>query len=168
MAVLTMTYSIEYPLLSLKTTRQPPQTSHGTIPYPANHLCNLQEPIRLAALTFSNRVFRNHPPSSGVHTSLLTQLQSSLELTKLAPSCWEPYSAVLLWICVLAGGVATHDRPAIRAWFGALLRDVCAALEIDSWDVCRWLLNKFLWHNGRLDETGLAFWKEEYSVSLAS
>lgn len=66
----------------------------------------------------------------------------------------------------MAGGVAArgNSRPEMRRWFKDLLRDACTVLKIESWEVCRWLLDTFLWHNARLDEAGLAFWNEKEDV----
>lgn len=129
---------IEYPLLSL--------------PYAHVGVSPLENSVRLAALIFSNRVFRNHPASSGVHVSLLMQLQASLSFFDPMPS------RVMLWITVTAGCVTTDEHPAIRSWFGLLLRSVRAGLGINTWRECKDVLGTFLWHGGRLDDAALAFW----------
>lgn len=133
---------IEYPLLSL--------------PFMHLGLTPLENSIRLAGIIFSNRVFRNHPPSSGVHVSLLIQLRASLGEVEVLPP-----SRVMLWILVMAGAVTTGERGEIREWFGGRLRGVREGLGVMTWGECREVVEEFLWHAGRLEEAALGFWIEE-------
>ena len=132
---------IEYPLLSL--------------PYTHLSMTPLEDSIRLAAIVFSNRVFRNHPPSSGVHVSLLLQLRASLAVFELEPSY------AMLWIVLVAGSVTTPENSDLRAYFGGLLRTVRDFWGIGTWRECKEVLGNHLWHSGRLDDAALAFWIEE-------
>lgn len=131
----------EYPLLYLPFSQLP--------------LTPLENSIRLAALIFSNRVFRNHPPTSGVHVSLLMQLQASLSVFEQLPS------NIMLWIALAAGSVTTLQNASLRSYFGSLMRTVREGLRIDTWQECKDILEIFLWHRARLDDDALAFWIEE-------
>ncbi|MCJ1403859.1 hypothetical protein MMC11_007082 [Xylographa trunciseda] len=135
---------IEYPLLSL--------------PFTHLALSPLEDSIRLAGIIFSNCVFRNYPPSSDIHVSLLMQLQASLSFFN--PSL----SNAILWIAVTAGSVTTYENPALRSYFGALLRSVCEELGIHAWHECKEVLETFLWHRGRFDDAASTFWIEESIV----
>jgi hypothetical protein len=132
---------VEYPLLSL--------------PFTHLQLSTLENCVRLAGIIFSNRVFRNHPPSSGVHVSLLLQLRAAMGFLEVAAT------KVMLWIIVVAGAVTTGERSEPRGWFGERLRTVREGLGVVTWRECREVLEGFLWHSERLDEAGLGFWIEE-------
>jgi hypothetical protein len=103
---------VEYPLLSL--------------PFTHLSLSPLENSVRLAGIIFSNRVFRNHPPSSGVHVALLLQLKGSLAFFDPVPS------KVMLWILIVAGAVTTPEKMEIRQWFGESLRRVRVGLGINT------------------------------------
>lgn len=134
----------EYPLLSLPYTHLP--------------LTRLEDSLRLAALIFSNRVFRNYPPSSGVHVSLLMQLQASLNFFE------QGVTNEVLWIALVAGAVTTSQHPQLRSFFGDIMNKVRVGLGLHTWQKAKDVLETFLWHGGRLDDAALAFWIEESIV----
>jgi hypothetical protein len=92
--------SIEYPLLSLK--------SSDTIVTPATYnlpLGNISDSIRLTSLISSNRFFLTHPPNSGAYISLLQTLVRPQQdfthpgLRLKVSNHWCPNLSVLLWVC---------------------------------------------------------------------
>ena len=134
----------DYALLSLKFT------------YNDIYVGPFREPVRSASLIFSNRVFRDYPPTSGVHVALVAQLKAALQVYEPAEA-WTEYESILLWVCWVGGVVATTPEP--RLWFERQLKLVCESIKITSWEVCRWVLNNLLWHDGRLEEAGHNFWE---------
>ena len=140
---------VEYALLSIKFT------------YNDIDVGPFQEPVRLASLIFSNRVFRDYPPTSGVHVALVAQLKAALQVYE-PTEAWTEYESLLLWVCCVGGVVARTPEP--RLWFQRKLKMVCESMKITSWEVCRWVLNNLLWHDGRLEEAGHDFWEAESNM----
>jgi hypothetical protein len=66
---------------------------------------NVQEPCRLAALIYTNMVFRRIQPSAAIHTTLTSCLRTILIQNGLV-SCWENLYETLLWVLFIGGAVA--------------------------------------------------------------
>jgi hypothetical protein len=75
---------------------------------------NVQEPCRLAALIYTNMVFRRIQPSAAIHTTLTSRLRTILIQNDLV-SCWENLYEMLLWVLFIGGAVAVQKT--IRSWF---------------------------------------------------
>jgi len=118
---------------------------------------NIQEPCRLAALIYTNMVFRIVPPGVAIYTTLTSRLRTTLMQTDLM-SCWGNLGETLLWVLFMGGAVALRGR--IRAWFVSVLTIVCSKLRIQSWHDIKEILVKYLWSDRIWEEHCKNLWIE--------
>jgi hypothetical protein len=118
---------------------------------------NIQEPCRLAALIYTNMVFRELQPSAAIHTILTSRLRTALMQTDWM-SCWGNLSETLRWVLFMGGAVALRGR--IRSWFVSVLTVVCSKLRIQSWHDIKEILVKYLWSDRIWEERCKNLWIE--------
>jgi hypothetical protein len=118
---------------------------------------NIQEPCRLAALIYTNMVFRTVQPSAAIHTALTSRLRTTLMQTDFM-SCWGNLSEMLLWVLFMGGAVALQGR--IRSWFVSVLTIACSHLKIQSWYDVKEILLKYLWSDRIWEERCKYLWIE--------
>jgi hypothetical protein len=118
---------------------------------------NIQEPCRLAALIYTNMVFRIVPPGVAIYTTLTSRLRTTLMQTDLM-SCWGNLGETLLWVLFMGGAVALRGR--IRSWFVSVLTIVCSKLRIQSWHDVKEILVKYLWSDRIWEEHCKNLWIE--------
>ena len=150
--------SIEYRILAMPDEDD---KQHGTAKAE-----NIQEPCRLAALIYTNMVFRKAQPSTAIHTTLTSRLRTALVHTDLM-SCWGNLGEMLLWVLFMGGAVALRGR--IRSWFVSILSIVCSQMMIKSWHDIKKILIKYLWSDRIWEERCKYLWIEvevEHRTSL--
>ncbi|KIM95653.1 hypothetical protein OIDMADRAFT_148736 [Oidiodendron maius Zn] len=103
---------------------------------------NIQESCRLAALIYTNMVFRELQPSAAIHTTLTSRLRNILIQTDLT-SCWGNHWKMLLWVLFMGGAVALQNST--RSWFVSILAIACSQLKMQSWHDIKEILLKYLW-----------------------
>lgn len=103
---------------------------------------NIQESCRLAALIYTNMVFRELQPSAAIHTTLTSRLRTMLMQTDLT-SCWGNHWKMLLWVLFMGGAVALQKST--RSWFVSILAIACSQLKMQSWHDIKEILLKYLW-----------------------
>ena len=139
--------STEHKLLSIRTAEN--------INAQTTQLGDIQECCRLAALLYTNTVFRELPRDSRSLIRLMEQLKLALNQTRL---CWGEHANVLLWVLSMMGSVETTDQ--LKQWFTQLLARVSAELGIKAWADHLSILQQYLWSERSCETLYRKLWPE--------
>ena len=114
----------------------------------------LYESNRLAALIYSNYVFRSFPPTFPLLVALkhsLTEVFDRKEQAELEVASEDDIlSGAVLWIYCMGAILALSDNE--KNWFAVRIAKVILAMGLDSWTDCDYQLKtRFLWSSKMSD-----------------
>lgn len=120
----------------------------------------------LAAQVFVNKVLRTFEKNAAIPDRIALRLKLPLQMLMLSNTLSNRnISELLLWMTVM-GGVGSRAG-AQRAWFVAVLRFICDAIDLRSWEDLHIQLQRWPWCDTFLSNECEALWSEvEASCNL--
>lgn len=142
--------------------------------YPSITNKNLDEPLRLALLTFIHAQLAIHPPSSALMRSLTSQLKGSFELTPELHTLWSSSHAtdtqapnthateLLIWIFFLGAHISAGQVE--REWFVRLIAQSARVIGVKTWEGMKEVVASFFYVERVFEGSWLGIWGEVAST----